>query len=142
MVARTESAIHQGLVRELANWLEHSKGFRIFGADLPEYESPAIIANNGLGDGERKQPDVIAYDPVEGVFINGEAKTGEGDLTTQHTKTQFLLFSSLQNSQNRKSSWLYVIVPPNQIGPLESVIHELGLGNKPNILLVRSSLFA
>lgn len=139
---KTESSVHVGLVQELMAWLRDSKGYRITGADLEGYPQPKEVENeNGLGDGENKRPDIDAFDDREQVFVRGEAKTGDGDLTTRHTKTQFRLFANRHNTKNGKTSLLYVIVPSNKMAQLESVLADLGLLSNKKVIRVRSDWY-
>ena len=142
MVTKSESALHEGLVRDLLSWFQSEKGYRVTGADLPGYSQPKVVENkNGIGDGEDKRPDIDAFDDVEEVYVRGEAKTGDGDLNTKHSKTQFLLFANRHNSNNDKSSLLYIIVPRSKIDELNAVLTELGLGNEENVIPVGSGKY-
>lgn len=136
---KPESVLHKGLVNELLKWLRDSKGYKIAAADLEGFSEPEVVNNkHRIGDGDDKQPDIDAFDNREKVYIRGEAKTGEGDLTTEHTKTQFLLFSDRFNRENSKPSLLYIIVPADQIVSLKAVLKQIGLSNKSNVIPVKS----
>jgi len=138
---KSESELHRNLVAELLHRLETSKGYTIKAADLDGYTQPDVVENNGnVGDGEDKQPDIDAYDDAEGVRVRGEAKTGDGDLETPHTETQFRLFSNLRNSA-KKSSLLYIIVPSSKFENLKVVLQKLELLEKPNVIPVKSGKF-
>lgn len=142
MVTKAESALHEGLVRDLLSWFESEKGYRVTGADLAGYSQPKVVKNtDGIGDGEDKRPDIDAFDDAEEVYVRGEAKTGDGDLNTEHSKTQFRLFASRSNTENGKSSLLYIIVPRTKFAELKAVLAELGLGNKQNVIPVGSGKY-
>lgn len=137
---RGQTPLHVGLVKDLKIWLEETKGYRIVGADLPDHQLPTVVENTTkIGDGENKRPDIQAHDDREDVFVRGEAKTGDGDLETQHTRTQFRLFANLQN--HGKPSLLYVIVPSSKIEALEKVLAEDGLLGKSNVIPVKSGMY-
>ena len=136
---KAESPLHKALVKELLLWLRNAKGYTIKAADLEGYNQPKLVANNSnVGDGEAKRPDLDAFDGVEKVYIRGEAKTGNEDLGTPHTKTQFRLFANRTNHKNGKASLLFIIVPANKLPDLKAVLRDLGLLNKPNVITVKS----
>ena len=142
LTSKTESQVHVRLVQDLMGWLRDTKGYRITAADLDGYPQPNTVENDGsVGDGQAKRPDIDAFDDSEKVYVRGEAKTGDGDLTTEHTKTQLRLFGNLYNPQNRKASLLYVIVPSGKIEELRAVLIELGLLSKPNVIPVKSGSY-
>lgn len=140
---KSESQKHQDLVSDLLYWLKNTKGYSITGADLEGYTQPGTVENTDkVGDGENKIPDIDAKDIREDVFIRGEAKTGEGDLETLHTETQFRLFSDRYNSSNKKESMLYIIVPGSKYQNLLNILTDLGLDQKSNIIPVKSGIIA
>ena len=47
----------------------------------------------------------------------------------------------MQNTDNGKASLLYVIVPSSDIDALKSVLQQLGLLDKPNVLPVKSGKY-
>ena len=139
---KAESDLHRGLVTDLLGWLKNSKGYRITAADLSGYSEPGVVENKSkVGDGDDKQPDIDAFDDTERVYVRGEAKTGNGDLTSEHSKTQFLLFSDRFNRENNKESLLYVIVPASKMNELKAVLSELGLADKDNVIPVKSGKY-
>ena len=139
---KVESALHKGLVEDLLSWFQSWKGYRITGVDLPGYDQPGEVANtSGVGDGENKRPDIDAFDDNEEVYVRGEAKTGDGDLETEHSKTQFRLFANLYNKKNGKPSLLYIIVPAGKIAHLEAALRGLNLLDKPNVIPVKSGKY-
>jgi len=121
-----ESKKHQDLVQELVDKFESKYGYRIDAADLEDWEEkPKAVENESeVGDGEDKQPDIDAFDEEEERFIRGEAKTGDGDINTQHSITQYRLFSNRHNTKNGKSSFLYIIIPSEKKQELNDVIIE------------------
>lgn len=139
---KAETVLHKGLVEELLAWFQDAKGYRIAGADLEGYDQPQEVENeNKIGDGENKRPDVDAFDDIEEVYVRGEAKTGEGDLDTPHSKTQFRLFSNRVNTENNKASLLYIIVPKSKFDDLKKVLDDLGLLYKDNVIPVKSGKY-
>lgn len=133
MTQKSETQLHKDLVSALLVWLRDTKRYRITGADLEGYKMPVEVINSGgVGDGQSKIPDIAAKDDSTNIYVRGEAKTGDGDLDTLHTETQFRLFSGLVNPENKKSQ-LYVIVPKTAYGNLIRKLNELGLGQAPNV---------
>lgn len=140
---KPESDLHKGLVNDLLGWLKNSKGYTINGADLEAYSSkPGTVENtNSVGDGENKQPDIDAYDSANQVYIRGEAKTGDGDLDSEHSITQFQLFAGMFNKNNNKSSLLYIIVPSSKMEKLKNILAEIDLLKKNNVIPVKSGKY-
>lgn len=142
---KPESDLHKGLVADLLEWLKSSKGYSIAGVDLEGHSSkpePGIVENkNNIGDGENKQPDIDAYDNNNQVYIRGEAKTGDDDLVSKHSITQFLLFADMFNRNNNKPSLLYIIVPSSKIEKLKNTLTEIGISKKNNVIPVKSGKY-
>lgn len=141
-VNKSESQLHINLVKEMVEWFKDTKGYTIKAADLEEYDKPEVVENtNKIGDREDKMPDVDAFDNVQKVYVRGEAKVGNGDLESLHTKTQIMLFSDRHNKENGKASLLYVIVPKAQRGNLDKLLLELGLKGRANVIAVSSGRY-
>jgi len=133
-----ESEKHNSLVRELAS-LFGTNGFNVKAIDSVTTKSPDVVENNdGIGDGENKVPDIEAYDERNKRVIRGEAKVGNGDIESEHSITQYKLFSN--RNLNGVSSLLYIIVPKGEKGHLNDVIvQNLSAGLWENISLVESN---
>lgn len=139
---KAETALHKGLVEELLTRFEDTKGYRITGVDLEGYYQTREVKNEKqIGDGEDKQPDIDAFNDIEEVYVRGEAKTGEGDLGTLHSRTQFRLFSNRINTENNKASLFYIIVPKSKFDDLKEVLDDLGLLDKDNVIPVKSGKY-
>jgi len=119
----SESRKHQDLVKELADKFEDIYDYRLDAVDGVTDNDPETVENDGsVGDGENKVPDIDAYDESEERMIRGEAKTGDGDIDSKHSITQYKLFSS--RSKNGVRSWLYIIVPKSEKQFLEGVLDD------------------
>lgn len=135
---KAESQEHKNLVQELALKLK-ADGFRIDAVDDPNGECPKVVENkHKVGDGENKMPDIDAFDVSSKRMIRGEAKVGNGDIESEHSITQYILFSD--RSLENVSSYLYIIVPASKKSELNQVI----INNVPktswdNIKLISSS---
>lgn len=139
-----ESKKHQDLIQELIDNFKSEYEYRIDAADLEEWEEkPKLVENeDNIGDGENKQPDIDAFDEEEERCIRGEAKTGDGDIDTQHSITQYLLFSNRYNTKNDKPSFLYIIVPAKKRQELNDVIvKNVHKENWENIKMVSSQKY-
>ena len=113
-------------------------GFQIIAADGVEgYSSPDIMHNNSkFGDGQDKQPDIVGYHAASGRYANGEVKIGN-DIVTEHSKTQFALFSKLCNARTRVASTLFIGIPTAEKERLDSVLRTIGTAaNLSNIRIV------
>lgn len=136
-----ESKKHQDLAQELVDRFESKYEYRVDAADLEDWEEkPKVVENESeIGDGEDKQPDIDAFDEEEERFIRGEAKTGDGDIGTQHSITQYRLFSNRHNTKNGKSSLLYIIVPAEKKQELnDTIVKNVPKENWKNIKMISS----
>jgi hypothetical protein len=110
MVKENESPLHAWLV-ELMVAEYQRQGYMILSAADGQHNAPPKIG--------RHEPDILAKQR-DGEFRICEAKTGEGDLTTEHTAEQFRDFSS-------KKAVLDIIVPKEKVAELEQTLRELGV---------------
>jgi hypothetical protein len=67
------------------------------------------------------------------VVVYGEAKTGDGDIGTQHSREQYHDFSGRVMTATRIACPLYICVPKDHEQELQRVLVEEGLGQKSNI---------
>ena len=139
MPFRTDPADHQLLIEELIE-IFRKEGFRILGADgvagTPRAKS---MRNDGYGDQRRKTPDIYAFDPKRQRYIIGEAKTGKGDLETEHALTQYNVFLDQFDPSSGKQALLYIILPPSIIPEFNTLItHYIHRAYWGSIVLVQS----
>lgn len=116
-----ESEKHNSLVRELASMLGKN-GLSVNAIDGVTVKTPSVVINDGIGDRQNKIPDIEAYDERNKRIVRGEAKVGNGDIESEHSITQYKLFSRL--IIDGVYSWLYIIVPSEQKQLLERVVAE------------------
>ncbi|MFZ2193585.1 MAG: hypothetical protein WAV31_05055 [Candidatus Moraniibacteriota bacterium] len=117
-----ESEKHNSLVRELAS-IFGKNGFNVYAVDGVTVKCPSAVENNNnIGDCQNKIPDIEAYDELNKRVIRGEAKIGNGDIESEHSITQYKLFSSL--NKNGVDSWVYIIIPQGEKMFLEKVLAE------------------
>ncbi|HJZ89000.1 MAG TPA: hypothetical protein VKN99_27705 [Polyangia bacterium] len=103
-------------------------GFRIERADAIGFMKPQKIGS--------KEPDVIGLRTADGLYAFGEAKTGEGDIDTEHTRTQLTEFSGRRMSGSGVQCPLYVAVPQKCVDELATLLRELGLVHMPHIRVI------
>jgi hypothetical protein len=112
-----DAETHRQLVAELTRLFSEA-GYIVSSADdVVGYSPPLELPNDGYGDQEEKAPDVYAFDPTEQRYVIGEAKTGNGDLETEHALTQYNVFLDQIHRTSGKRAMVYIIVP-------ESVVPE------------------
>ncbi|MEX1138726.1 MAG: hypothetical protein WEB33_05720 [Bacteroidota bacterium] len=132
--------LHQTLVAELLNiFLE--RGYKILGADgVQGYPVPRPLHNDGYGDQRPKSPDIHAYDEETGRFIIGEAKTGEGDLETEHSLTQYNVYLDQFDKKTGKQALVYFIVPSASLPEFNTLLtHYIHPEYWPSLVLVSST---
>ena len=122
MHERNDSEYHQTLVEELVAIFK-GRGYRILGADnVAGIAPPRPLPNDGYGDQEKKTPDVFAFDKKNKCYVIGEAKTGEGDLETDHALTQYNVFLDQFDNREGTRATLYIILPANKVPEFNSLI--------------------
>jgi len=130
---------HQRLVEELVTiFQEH--GFKVLAADkVPGFPLPDRLPNDGYGDQEPKSPDVYAYDPVSMRYIIGEAKTGENDLETDHSLTQYNVFLDQFDQETSRQARLYIILPSDKVAEFNTLLtHYIHRAYWGSIVVVQS----
>jgi hypothetical protein len=139
MCSDQDQAKHQSLVAELVE-LFQAEGFVISGADGVEGFFPPIeLRNDGYGDQEDKIPDVYAYDEKEKRYIIGEAKTGDSDLETEHSLTQYNVFLDQIHPTTHSSALVYFILPSKNVVEFNSLItHYIHRDLWKNLVVVQS----
>jgi len=130
---------HQFLIRELVELFKH-KGYIINFADgLDGFYPPNELPNHGYGDQEDKAPDVYAYDESEQRYIIGEAKTGAGDLETEHALTQYNVFLNHFHPKTKRPSLFYIILPAKKVAEFNTLItHYIHPDLWNNLMVVQS----
>ncbi|HTY39388.1 MAG TPA: hypothetical protein VMH23_19885 [Bacteroidota bacterium] len=139
MTFRNDPEEHQQLVNELLEILKE-RGYKILGADgVSGLPLPRPLPNDGYGDQQSKAPDIYAFDETTGCHIIGEAKTGNGDLETEHALTQYNVFLDQFDKHSGAPAILFVIVPPSVIPEFNSLItHYIHRDYWSKIVLVGS----
>ena len=134
---------HASLVEELVG-LMTQEGHSVSGADgVAGFAPPIELANDGYGDQQDKAPDVYAYDPARKCYVIGEAKTGAGDIETDHALTQWNVFLDQVHPRTGAPSLLYVILPSLQVPVFQAMItHYIHREYWHRIVVVSSSRVA
>lgn len=134
-----ESKLHSALVEELARIFQN-KGWIVRAIDGITNEKPSVVENNGIGDRENKIPDIEAYDSRSGRIIRGEAKIGNGDIESEHSITQYQLFSN--RNKNGVPSWLYIIVPKQEHSNIQNIVMQnVTERSRENIGVIASGVY-
>ena len=117
-----ESQQHKSIKLLLVDYFKQ-KGWEIEHID-GEGEETDLVKNDGdVGDGENKRPDVDAKDREKRRIIRGETKVNNGDFDSDHSITQYKLFT------NRRSrgidSWLIIGVPEGTKEKMEMILSKV-----------------
>ena len=86
------------------------------------YHRPAPVANDGYGDQENKQPDILAYNPEKKCFVIGIARTGEGDIASEDSLTEYNVFLDQKDKLTGEPHRLFIIVPSSRVNDITSLI--------------------
>lgn len=135
-----DQRVHAALIEELVSILTH-EGFMVSAADgVSGYAAPFELTNDGYGDQEDKAPDVYAYDAGRKRYVIGEAKTGNGDLETNHALTQWNVYLDQKHASSGAPSLLYVILPSSKVPHFQALItHYIHREYWDRVVVVSSS---
>jgi hypothetical protein len=139
MSFRSDPEKHAVLVEELVGVLKE-RGYSILQADgIQGIPIVRPLPNDGYGDQLPKAPDVYAFDERTQCFIIGEAKTGDGDLETEHALTQYNVFLDQFDKRTGAPAILFMILPATKLPEFNSLItHYIHRDYWSKIVLVSS----
>ena len=133
MTQKSESEKHRQIKLLLAEDFE-KKEWTVNHIDGENDQTKLVENNNGVGDGESKRPDIDAKDRSKKRVIRGEAKVNNGDFDSEHSITQYKLFSS-RNLDGVKS-WLIIGVPSGTKEKMEEILDtELNRESRDNVFV-------
>lgn len=121
-----ESALHRRLVLTLVKYFNEN-GFPVAAAACDGYPDPPAEG--------RHEPDVEGR-AADGLIAIGEAKTGEGDIGTEHSREQYVDFSSRSMTSDKRPCPFYILVPKPHEVELRHVLGEEGVASKPNVRIL------
>jgi hypothetical protein len=122
MAFRSDPQKHSALTEELVE-IFRERGYTLIAADgVAGLDSVRPLPNDGYGDQAPKAPDVYAYDEMTRCYIIGEAKTGAGDLETDHALTQYNVFLDQFDKNTGAPAILFVIVPSSRVAEFSSLM--------------------
>jgi hypothetical protein len=130
MLNTSESLDHRKIKLALAegfrnkNWIiKHIDG---------ENDQTDVVDNKELvGDQENKRPDIDAKDEYAKRIIRGEAKVNNGDFDSEHSITQYKLFSCRE--LDGIASWLIIGVPNRTKAEMDKVLDREVKRGRENI---------
>lgn len=93
MTTQSESHQHREIKLALAESFR-LKGWLVKKVDGEDEQTDSVSNEHGVGDGEDKRPDIDAKDQAKSRIIRGEAKVNNGDFDSEHSVTQYKLFSN------------------------------------------------
>jgi len=120
---KTGTESHERVTQALVRYFE-GQGWTVTEAACEGYPQPQRVG--------RHEPDVVASN-AQRVIVFGEAKTGNGDIGTQHSREQYHDFSSRVMTGTTTPCPLYLCVPTAYKPEMERVLAEEGLARKENI---------
>lgn len=131
------------LTHELLEYFLKENFQAVAARNVGGYKQPQLIHNDGFGDQEDKQPDIIAFDASQECFLLGIARTGGGDLESEESLTEYNVFLDQADDIYGKPYRLYIIAPSNIINQLASLItHYIHREYWHKITFVSSHVFA
>jgi len=120
-----ESELHKIIVSSLIRYYREN-GWQITAAAHEGYGEPYAVG--------RHEPDVIAN--KDGLLSFGEAKSGEGDIDTEHSKEQYADFSTRIMTDTKAPCPFYAVVPEDCYEEIKHVFVELKIFYKPNVTIL------
>ena len=127
------------LIEEMLDYFRSEK-YSIVGAkNLEGYATPAGLHNDGYGDQQNKQPDVLGFDEINQRFVIGVVKTREDNLESPHSLTQYDVFFDHRNPKNEKPSRVCFLLPGDVIPEFTAIItHYIHRDYWENMMIIRS----
>lgn len=99
------------------------EAFVVYGAKgLTGYKTPPHIQNDGFGNGDPIQPDVIAIDSVRSRIVFGLVRPDRRSLDSEDSLTQYNVLLDHKANYAEHASLLYVVLPPALIQDFNTVI--------------------
>lgn len=112
------SVLRQELLEYFLN-----EGFSVISAkESPRHSPPEPVHNDGYGDQRDKSPDILAYDPKGNHRIFGIVRTGDGDLETDASLTEYNVFLDQTDQKTGEPYRLYIILPASKIQDMTALI--------------------
>ena len=119
---KAESLTHKRIVTSLIEYLKKNS-WNIVAAASEGYTEPYKVG--------RHEPDVIAE--KDGIRSFGEAKSGEADINTEHSREQYVDFSNMVMKNTNIPCPFYAAVPENCYSDIKDVFSHLGILNKNHV---------
>jgi len=132
-------SVSEILTDELLEYFR-SEHLTIIGArNVSGLPPPANLQNDGFGDQQGKQPDVLAFDEARHRYVIGVIKTEDDDLESLHSLTQYDVFFDHRNKENGIASQVCFLLPPHLIPEFTAIItHYIHRDYWGNMTLLRS----
>ena len=125
-IVKGETPLHRSIVSALIRHFQ-GQGFEIVAAAASGYAEPAAHG--------RHEPDVVGR-RKDGVLVLGEAKTGEGDLNTEHSREQYQDFANRVMTTSHVPCPFYLCVPRAEEGTAKAILRELGVLGKTHVTVL------
>lgn len=119
MLRKGESYQHRRIKLSLVDGFKN-KGWDIRHIDGEDDQTELVENDDKIGDEEDKRPDIGAKDINQKRIIRGEAKVNNGDFDSEHSITQFKLFSN--RNLGGVNSWLIIGVPKGTKHIMEAIL--------------------
>ncbi len=116
----TEEKIH--LIKELVEYFRR-EGYDIISAKQSiGFRSPAVLPNDGYGDQQSKQPDVLAFDKTKKCFLIGITRAAKSELDSEESLTEYNVFLDQKDQVTGEPHRLLIMVPPSCINDMTSLL--------------------
>lgn len=133
MLNKGESEKHRQIKLSLVEGFRN-KGWTVKHVDGEEDQTDIVKNGNEIGDKENKRPDIDAKDETSRRIIRGEAKVNNGDFDSEHSITQYQLFSN--RDLDDVKSWLVIGVPIGTKQLMEEILDaELDDISRENVVV-------
>ena len=116
----TEEKIH--LIQELVEYFRHEGHDIISAKQSIGFRSPAPLPNDGYGDQQPKQPDVLAFDKTKKCFLIGITRVAKSELDSEESLTEYNVFLDQKDQVTGEPHRLLIMVPPSCINDMTSLL--------------------
>ena len=99
------------------------EGLRIVAAkEVQGFQRPPALRNDGYGDQQSKRPDAIAFHPSKKYYVIGIVRTGDGDIESEESLTEYNVFLDQKDKTTNEPFRLWIIAPKRAVDEVTTLM--------------------
>ena len=100
-----------------------TEGLRIIAAhEMKGFQRPPALKNDGYGDQKSKRPDAIAFHPSKKYYVIGIVRTGDGDIESEESLTEYNVFLDQKDKATQEPFRLWIIAPQRAVDEVTTLM--------------------